>query len=39
LGGLGIKDLEKFSKALRLRWLWHGWAHIEKTLEAPYESL
>jgi hypothetical protein len=22
LGGLGIKDLRLFSKALRLRWLW-----------------
>lgn len=24
-GGLGIKDLDKFGHALRLRWLWHGW--------------
>jgi hypothetical protein len=22
-GGLGIKDLDKFGRALRLRWLWH----------------
>jgi hypothetical protein len=30
LGRLGIKDLEKFSRALRLRWLWHGWDHLDR---------
>jgi hypothetical protein len=24
-GGLGIKDLDNFSRALRLHWLWHNW--------------
>jgi hypothetical protein len=25
LGGVGIKDIDKFSSALRLKWLWHKW--------------
>jgi hypothetical protein len=24
-GGLGIKDLDKFGRALRMRWLWFNW--------------
>ena len=24
-GGLGIPNLERFARALRLRWLWHEW--------------
>lgn len=31
LGGLGIKDLEKFGKALRQRWLWHNWNQVDKS--------
>jgi hypothetical protein len=34
-GGLGIKDLDRFSRALRLRWLWHHWDHIDR----PWKKL
>ena len=27
-GGLGIKDLECFSRSLRLRWLWFQWDSV-----------
>jgi hypothetical protein len=30
MGGIGIKDLDKFSRALWLRWLWYGWDHRER---------
>jgi hypothetical protein len=29
-GGLGIPNLEKFARALRLRWLWHQWVSSDK---------
>jgi hypothetical protein len=29
-GGLGILDLERFARALRLRWLWFQWKHKER---------
>jgi len=29
-GGLGVLNLDSFSRALRLRWLWHEWVSPEK---------
>jgi hypothetical protein len=29
-GGLGILDLKRFSRALRIRWLWYQWKTSEK---------
>ncbi|XP_073359868.1 uncharacterized protein [Aegilops tauschii subsp. strangulata] len=29
-GGLGIPDLERFARALRLRWLWLSWKHPDR---------
>jgi len=40
-GGLGILDLERFGRALRLRWLWFSWTNPEKpwsTSELPVDN-
>jgi hypothetical protein len=31
MGGLGVHDLEFFSRALRLRWLWFQWIDSDRT--------
>lgn len=30
VGGLGILDLDRFSRALRLRWLWLAWSEVRR---------
>ena len=30
LGGMGVPDLDKFGRALRLRWLWQEWGDDPK---------
>jgi hypothetical protein len=30
-GTLGIKDLDKFGRALRLHWLWHSWDECDRS--------
>ena len=40
-GGLGILDLERFARALRLRWLWFQWCQKERAwnkLELPCDG-
>lgn len=41
-GGLGVLDLEKFTRALRMRWLWHEWKDPTKPwvgLETPCDEI
>ena len=40
-GGLGILDLERFARALRLRWLWFQWTQKERAwnkLDVPCDE-
>nr|CAD40947.1 OSJNBa0027G07.11 [Oryza sativa Japonica Group] len=41
-GGLGVLNLDKFTRALRLRWLWHEWKDQTKPwvgLETPCDEI
>jgi hypothetical protein len=41
-GGIGIMDLERFTRALRLRWLWFKWKQKERAwtdLEVPCDKI
>lgn len=35
LGGLGVPELDKFGRALRLRWLWQEWTDPSKLWVGP----
>jgi hypothetical protein len=40
-GGLGILDLERFVRALRLRWIWFKWHQVQRPwagLEIPCDG-
>lgn len=40
-GGLGILELKRFTRALRLRWLWFQWTHKDRAwnaLELPCDG-
>lgn len=42
LGGAGLPDLDRFSRALRLQWLWFKWKEEEKPwvgMELPCDGL
>ena len=42
LGGLGVLDLDKFCRALRVRWLWQEWSADNKPwsgLEIPCSEM
>jgi hypothetical protein len=42
LGGLGIANLDKFGRALRLRWLWQEWVDDTKPwvgMDTPMDDI
>jgi hypothetical protein len=41
-GGMGVPDLERFERTLRLRWLWQEWTDDSKLLvetEVPCKDI